>query len=176
VQGPVDIYFDIERMGIEMKRCARCGEFKALSEFHKNKTRRHGLQVYCKHCRAVIDHDHYERVRGTRVRTLVWERRHEWLLGLKSGRPCTDCGRVFPPEVMQWDHVPGVIKLGNISTDFRGRSRAKILEEIPSASWSARIATRSGHSHEPVGQLVGLPWMSRVGTMESPRRSRSGDA
>lgn len=116
---------------IQMKRCAGCGQLKPLSEFHKNKTRRDGLQVYCKPCRAVIDHSRYERIRGTRVRSQVWERgRREWLLGLKSGRPCTDCGRVFPPEVMQWDHVPGAPKLGNISTDFRGRSREKVLQEI----------------------------------------------
>jgi hypothetical protein len=31
---------------------------------------------------------------------------------------------------MQWDHLPGTSKLGNISTDLRGRSREEILEEI----------------------------------------------
>ena len=114
-----------------MKRCPRCGEMKLLSEFHRNKLRRDGLQVYCKPCRAVIDHDYYERVRGTRVPTRVWERgRNAWLLSLKNGRPCTDCGRVFPPQVMQWDHLPGAPKLGEISTDFRGRSRELILQEI----------------------------------------------
>jgi hypothetical protein len=114
-----------------MKRCPRCGETKALSEFHRTKARRDGLQVYCKRCRAVIDHRRYERLRGMQVPTRVWERgRAEWLLSLKDGRPCTDCGRVFPPEVMQWDHLPGVLKLGNISTDLRGRSRDEVLQEI----------------------------------------------
>jgi hypothetical protein len=114
-----------------MKRCARCGETKSLSEFHRNGARRDGVQTYCRPCRAVIDHDRYERIRGTRVRTRAWERgRAEWLFGLKNGRPCTDCGRLFAPQVMQWDHLPGVPKLGNISTDFRGRSRAEILDEI----------------------------------------------
>jgi hypothetical protein len=31
---------------------------------------------------------------------------------------------------MQWDHLPGSLKLGNISTDLRGRSRQEILDEI----------------------------------------------
>jgi hypothetical protein len=31
---------------------------------------------------------------------------------------------------MQWDHLPGNLKLGNISTDLRGRSRQEILDEI----------------------------------------------
>jgi hypothetical protein len=114
-----------------VKRCARCGETKPLSDFHTHKTRRDGVQTYCKPCRAEIDHERYQRLRGTRVPSRVWERgRHDWLLSLKSGKPCTDCGRIFPPEVMQWDHVPGAPKLGNMSTDFRGRSREEILDEI----------------------------------------------
>jgi hypothetical protein len=114
-----------------MKRCARCGETKPLSEFHRHKSRRDGVQVYCKLCRAQIDRERYLRLRGTRVPSRNWERSHaEWLLELKSGKPCTDCGRTFPPQVMQWDHLPGVPKLGEISTAFRGRSRADTLEEI----------------------------------------------
>jgi hypothetical protein len=34
------------------------------------------------------------------------------------------------PQVMQWDHLPGHLKLGNISTDLRGRSRQEVLDEI----------------------------------------------
>src|SRR6266550_3425472 len=84
-----------------MKRCPRCGETKPLSDFHIHRGRRDGVQTYCKRCRAVIDHDRYERIRATRVPTRTWERgRAEWLLSLKSGRPCTDCGRLFPPQVM----------------------------------------------------------------------------
>jgi hypothetical protein len=114
-----------------MKRCPRCGELKPLSEFHRHKKRRDGVQVYCKACRAQIDRERYERLRGTRVPSRTWERgRAEWLLSLKAGRPCTDCDRVFAPQVMQWDHMPGLEKLGDISTDFRGRSREEILEEI----------------------------------------------
>jgi hypothetical protein len=116
---------------MRVKRCPRCGETKPLSAFHKNKWRRDGVQTYCKPCRAVIDHYRYERLRGTRVPTRTWERgRAEWLLSLKIGRPCTDCGHPFPPQVLQWDHLPGVLKLGEISTGLRGRSRDDILDEI----------------------------------------------
>lgn len=53
-----------------------------------------------------------------------------WLVGLKAGRPCTDCGRVFPHQVMQWDHLPGFEKLGDISAAFWGRTREEVLAEI----------------------------------------------
>ena len=52
-----------------------------------------------------------------------------WLRSLKVGQPCRDCGKVFPPEVMQWDHLPGLPKRGDI-TMLRGLSKHEILDEI----------------------------------------------
>ena len=37
---------------------------------------------------------------------------------------------MFPHQVMQWDHLPGYEKLGDLSEDFWGRSREEILAEI----------------------------------------------
>ena len=34
----------------ETKRCPRCGQTKPVSEWHKNKASRDGLQAYCKPC------------------------------------------------------------------------------------------------------------------------------
>jgi len=31
---------------------------------------------------------------------------------------------------MQWDHLPGFVKKGNISTDFWGRPRDEVLREL----------------------------------------------
>jgi hypothetical protein len=113
-----------------VKRCSGCHEIKAFTEFHKNRARRDGLQGYCKPCRAVIDRAEYERTRGQRTPQRAWERgRAAWFLSLKTGWPCTDCGRFFPPQVMQWDHLPGTQKLGDVST-FKGRSREEVLAEI----------------------------------------------
>jgi hypothetical protein len=106
---------------------------KPLSEFHKNKGRRDGVNSYCKPCRAVIDRRRYEAKVGRSV-PLHPQRsergRKAWLVGLKAGKPCTDCGRIFPHQVMQWDHRPGTEKLGEISGDLRKRPREEILAEI----------------------------------------------
>lgn len=48
---------------------------------------------------------------------------------LKERTPCTDCGRRFPAESMDFDHVRGV-KLGNISE----------LLHLPGAELAAEIA------------------------------------
>src|SRR5437773_1609137 len=116
-----------------MKRCPRCGETKSQFEFHRASLRADGLQPYCKSCRAEIDHKRYERSRGRSVprRRLGSDRgRAAWLLSLKVGRPCTDCGRLYPRQVMQWDHLPGFEKLGDVSAAFWGRSRDDVLAEI----------------------------------------------
>ena len=49
---------------------------------------------------------------------------------MKTDKACTDCGGVFPPEAMQWDHLPGSIKLGEISAKIRQWSRRLIFEEL----------------------------------------------
>lgn len=49
---------------------------------------------------------------------------------LKSERPCYDCGGVFPPEAMDWDHRPGVIKCFDIGTGLASHSEEACIDEI----------------------------------------------
>lgn len=87
----------------------------------------------CRSCRRIYDHDRYERIHGTSIeyRPLRSERgRGAWLRSLKEGRACADCGRIYPPQVMQWDHKPGFEKVGDVSQAFWGRTREEILAEI----------------------------------------------
>ena len=117
----------------EMKYCPGCREVKPRSAFAQHAGRVDGLQPYCKECRGTIDHERYERRVGRQVPRSFQrsERgRKAWLRSLKERRPCTDCGRVFPRQVMQWDYKPGFEKLGEISVDFWGRTRDEVLAEI----------------------------------------------
>ena len=120
---------------LESKRCPRCTEVKPRSAFARAKKRSDGLQPYCRRCRSDLDHERYERQVGRAVprrsRTSFAFARDPWLRSLKTGRPCTDCGRVFDPQVMQWDHLPGFEKAGDIAGPWRaGRTPAEILAEI----------------------------------------------
>jgi hypothetical protein len=102
---------------------------KPLTDFHLARRRRDGRQSYCKACRAEIDRARYLTRRDSGL-TRKSGGRNDWNLALKAGRPCTDCGRVYPPQVMQWDHRPGTVKTGSIGRDLRGRPRQIILNEI----------------------------------------------
>ncbi|MHB8632246.1 MAG: hypothetical protein ACYC9W_09995 [Candidatus Limnocylindria bacterium] len=49
---------------------------------------------------------------------------------LKEGRPCADCGETFPPYVMHWDHLPGSMKVSEISSVVGNWARDAILDEL----------------------------------------------
>jgi len=74
------------------------------------------------------------RARKTYRRNYQWiskaasERRAKLNL-LKMDRPCYDCGNIFPPECMQWDHIPGKEKLFQISKGI-SYPLEKVIDEI----------------------------------------------
>jgi hypothetical protein len=49
---------------------------------------------------------------------------------LKTGRYCMDCKIEYPHYLMDFDHRPGVIKVGNIYDIAREGDIAKLLAEI----------------------------------------------
>ena len=117
-------------VGPLFRRCARCGQWKAASEFHNSRT---GQFSYCRECRRAYDRGYYRErgktARRARQRTRVLEARG-WMAALKEGVPCADCGQVFPVFAMHWDHLPGYQKVGCISEMVGSRSRTITLAEL----------------------------------------------
>jgi hypothetical protein len=58
--------------------------------------------------------------------------RIQWFQQLKANIPCTDCGKIYDPVCLDYDHVPGRgIKYKNVSRMVLDNSpKEKILEEI----------------------------------------------
>ena len=113
-----------------LRRCARCREWKPGEEFHASRT---GQFSYCRDCRNEYDRAYYQR-RGRAAR-LIRSRAHRgrargWMVSLKDGLPCKDCGELFPVWVMHWDHLPEFEKIAAISTMVGSRTRDAILEEL----------------------------------------------
>ena len=99
-----------------MKVCLKCNVNKSLDSFHKRKDVKDGRQAYCKPCRKEVSAKAYkgtsakksEQVKILRARNL------EEMRSFKS-KPCADCGGSFHFAAMQFDHLPGFKKLGNVS-------------------------------------------------------------
>jgi len=113
-----------------MKRCGACDLTKPLTEFHR---RGAGHQAWCIECRREYDADYYQRTRTTRLE----QKRAQlaeimaWYRELKSGRPCQDCGGIYHPAAMEWDHLPGAVKVAEVSRFLQTqRSKQAILAEI----------------------------------------------
>ncbi len=113
------------------KRCGKCAETKSLGEFHR-RNRGDGYQAWCKGCRKTYDAAYSKRTlarRRERWAEKSW-RFYEWYHALKDGKPCADCAQAFPAGAMQFDHRPGVEKLGNVGDLARRMNRRLVLAEI----------------------------------------------
>jgi hypothetical protein len=114
----------------DLRRCARCLVWKSTAEFHRSRTDEF---TYCRDCRNAYDRLYYAERGGParRARRRAWlDSQREWMNSLKADVSCADCGEIFPPFVMHWDHLPGFEKRGEIGTMLGHYSRDVILEEL----------------------------------------------
>lgn len=112
------------------RSCVRCGRSKPAGEFHRSRT---GQFSYCRDCQRAYDRRYYaERGKEARLaRMRVWRgEARAWMDAVKAGRPCADCGEIFPPCVMHWDHLPGHRKVAEISRMVGNRRRDVVIDEL----------------------------------------------
>ena len=115
-----------------MKRCGRCGGFKATDEFgyrNKSEGRRHSV---CKSCQRIYRADYVQRV----GRPVHHARVATWISSYRSSRrvaiegylrdhPCVDCGEA-DLVVLDFDHVRDV-KIASISAMIRDRMSMELV-------------------------------------------------
>jgi hypothetical protein len=112
------------------KRCSSCKRVLPTSSFHR-RSAGDGFQAYCKECRKTIDQDYFTRTREVRHEQIAARKQRlaQWSWGVKSAQPCADCGLRFHPAAMHFDHLPGAVKVDNVSDLVRtGRRRLAELE------------------------------------------------
>lgn len=95
-----------------MKRCSFCKEERPLEEFHQNRKRPDGRQTVCRDCKKAYNRRYYvenaQRHRKMRARhkKALLSRVNELIRQAKAV-PCADCGRRYPSDAMDFDHVRG---------------------------------------------------------------------
>ena len=116
------------------KRCSMCHEWKPLSDFHRNRRRRDGLQTACKPCNIARNQRWYRENPDVRSRRMdeqertARQRRQRAIWAYLCGHPCVDCGE-SDPLVLEFDHlrdkVAKISKMANMK-----RPWSVILAEI----------------------------------------------
>ena len=114
------------------KRCGDCEQDLRAAEFHRSARSRDGLQSICKRCKQGRDKLIYERNKPRLIvlKLAGYRKRLAWHHDLKRDKPCHDCGGVFHPAAMQWDHREGTKKLGDVSNLIARASRARVEAEM----------------------------------------------
>lgn len=113
-----------------MKTCTKCGVEKAVEEFgRRSKGAADGRTSWCRSCLREGQRRAPTSPRRRAVREERYRAVRAWLWGLKR-KPCTDCGGVFHPVAMQFDHLPGTEKRFEVSLGAAQRAKADVLAEL----------------------------------------------
>lgn len=155
-----------------MKRCGHCEHWLPLDSFSPNRSRRDGLQSFCRECQRAYMRAHYE---ANRPYYLAKARRsndkrlasfRQLLRDLKSV-PCADCNATFPPYVMDFDHV-GDDKLINVSMAVKV-GRRRLLAEVA----KCEVVCANCHRQRTQDRLIASRSSSAAGGMLSVSRPSS---
>lgn len=114
-----------------MKRCSKCRQEKALTEFNRYGRSKDGRQPYCRACASS-----YFTARRDVILPMIKTRKRDrkgdltrYVRAYLSEHPCVDCGEA-DPVVLEFDHVRGV-KIAHVSTLVKQVvALARLQEEI----------------------------------------------
>lgn len=105
-----------------VKTCSKCGLQKSINEFYQRKKYRSG-EYYerCKLCFKERGRKYYHENHARQLMLALSRKekyrqeRRKFIDDLKKNRPCMDCGNIYPPFVMDFDHRDSKTKIGSIS-------------------------------------------------------------
>lgn len=117
-----------------MKTCIRCKRILPLSEFGKNKTKKDGLQSFCRSCQAKARKKHYDKNKKKVMERTKARRKEavEFIWNVKVNSECAikDCEN-NDARGLEFDHIDPSKKSFSISqAPFKGYSLKKIQAEI----------------------------------------------
>lgn len=117
-----------------MKLCKKCNNFKSLSLFTSHKASKDKLHPWCYNCLNKYKKDRYSNnlEESRKYNNKKRSERVEWIQSFKKDKPCYDCGLIFEPYCMDFDHIPELgIKNNSISRMvLQNSSKNLILKEI----------------------------------------------
>lgn len=150
-----------------MKSCSKCNLKKSLNDFYIRKTGLRAGEYYekCSECYKNRGRNYYRQNRERqlslaklRKKKYVLERKI-WLEKIKK-KPCADCGKIYPPWVMDFDHTDGHIKIGTIS--FLAFKNTATFETIKKEIGKCDLVCANCHRQRTHDRLVKLAEVANV--------------
>lgn len=134
------------------KTCTKCNKTKPLNQFDKKGTKY--IYNFCSECRRKYMRKHYLSNKKYYIDKSKEsdKRKRLWLDTIKN-KPCKDCGKSYPPYIMEFDHLKD--KKFTISNSFRLVSKTIILKEIAKCELVCANCHRE-RTHQRVVRLAGL--------------------
>lgn len=111
--------------------CSKCKKRKSVNAFSKKKSRKDGLQIWCKPCKRKYDSKFYlANPNATRLRNDKSRLRNRlFLRDYLLTHPCVDCGET-DIRVLDFDHVRGVKRREVSLLAYSGVSISTLISEI----------------------------------------------
>jgi len=164
------------------RRCSRCRLEKPTTEFYRRAEGR-GYKSRCKDCCWEIDQQNRDRIneRNRRRRQREPERvraagrsnqaRFRAWLNAPKDRPCADCGRQYPPYVMDFDHRDRTQKRFSVGRGWEHSIQALLAEiakcELVCANCHReRTFSRKDHGRPRLSELGASAAASVRGTVQ----------
>ena len=115
----------------DQKLCYKCKKWQELPMFYRNKYSSDGRQGMCKACEKERHKNYYP---VNRDRFFEYAKKHQKskkdFIGKLKNKPCSDCGKVYPPICMDFDHI-GTNKRLNVSYLLNhGFPMEQIIKEV----------------------------------------------
>src|ERR1700693_6361516 len=107
---------------MDTRVCSKCSISKELNEFYQRKIHRSG-EYYekCKECMKTRGRSYYYKNHKRQLAlALLRKRRYiedrkKFIENFKKDKVCIDCGKIYPPWIMDFDHREGSTKIRSIS-------------------------------------------------------------
>lgn len=119
-------------LGVSMEKvCSTCKTKKDITQFGTRSNSKDGKLGQCKECVVVYFKEYrdnnrkYFQAKLNRYR----KRTRDYLISVKASTPCADCGSLYHPCVMDFDHVTGD-KTDNVSNIAASGRLSALKREI----------------------------------------------
>ena len=111
------------------KECSKCHKEKEIAFFNKKKSRKSGLQPFCKECNSAYLKTHYQNNKKYYYdKANRYKYKFVSLVRELKNKPCTDCKIQYPYYVMDFDHKSN--KKFSIANALHAKSQTEVMKEI----------------------------------------------